>query len=376
MTSSSSSAESFLPPLLSPSTYLHHLLPTQYPSSVTASYASYAVPQFLSATASSTLMVLSTHSLLLCLYPSTPTLAPAAAALNWVIKDGLGMLGGIILNSKLGQIKGLDSNPKLYRLISGGLLDASFYLDLCSPKFPGLFLPIACVSNMFKNVSWLTASASRASIHNNLSLKANLADVTAKSGSQSVAASIIGTMGGVGMGMWFGGNWEVTIGVAVGLSVVHQGGNWWSLRRLGVRNFNRERLGRVCDVYFDKNVVEDPEGIKHLEAFEPWAKKWESNIRPGVNIQEMGWGEDDVEEWRKNGGEYRIVDDKIVFLESAENEDVVKAFLVARGEEVGRKIGVEEAGKFIDDVKRQGWRMGEGEVSVESEGGWRVRIEE
>lgn len=52
------------------------------------------------------------------------------------------MLGGIILNSKLGQIKGLDSNPKLYRLISGGLLDASFYLDLCSPKFPGLFLPI------------------------------------------------------------------------------------------------------------------------------------------------------------------------------------------------------------------------------------------
>lgn len=97
---------------------------------------------------------------------------------------------------------------------------------------------------MFKNVSWLTASASRASIHNNLSLKANLADVTAKSGSQSVAASIIGTMGGVWMGMWFGGNWEVTIGVAVGLSVVHQGGNWWSLRGLGVRNFNRERLGR------------------------------------------------------------------------------------------------------------------------------------
>ena len=172
------------------------------------------------------------------------------------------MLGGIILNSKLGQIKGLDSNPKLYRLISSFLLDVSFYADLCSPKFPGLFLPIACVSNMFKNVSWLTASASRASIHSNLSLKGNLADVTAKSGSQSVAASILGTMGGVGMGMAFGGNWEVTIGVAVGLSAVHQGGNWWSLRGLGIRNFNRERLGRVVDAYFETGKVEDPEGIK------------------------------------------------------------------------------------------------------------------
>ena len=113
-----------------------------------------------------------------------------------------------------------------------------------------------------------------------------------------------------------------------------------------------------------------------MEAFEPWAKKWDSHIRPGVNVVEMGWGQSDVEEWRKSGGQYRIADHKIVFLEGAGNEDIVKAFLVARGEELGKNINEEEADSFIKEIIRQGWRMGEGEVSVEAEGGWRIRIEE
>jgi len=43
-----------------------------------------------------------------------------------------------------------------------------------------------------KNVSFLAASASRAAIHNVLSLKGNLADVTAKSGAQAILACMVG----------------------------------------------------------------------------------------------------------------------------------------------------------------------------------------
>lgn len=43
-----------------------------------------------------------------------------------------------------------------------------------------------------KNVSFLAASASRAAIHNVLSLKGNLADVTAKAGAQTILACMIG----------------------------------------------------------------------------------------------------------------------------------------------------------------------------------------
>jgi hypothetical protein len=43
-----------------------------------------------------------------------------------------------------------------------------------------------------KNVSWLSASASRAAIHKSFALRENLADVTAKTGSQTVLASSLG----------------------------------------------------------------------------------------------------------------------------------------------------------------------------------------
>lgn len=41
---------------------------------------------------------------------------PAAAALNWVIKDGLGQLGGILLASRVNTL--FDTNPKV-RVQSG-----------------------------------------------------------------------------------------------------------------------------------------------------------------------------------------------------------------------------------------------------------------
>lgn len=47
-------------------------------------------------------------------------------------------------------------------------------------------------SSTGKNVSFLAASASRAAIHNVLSLKGNLADVTAKAGAQTILACMVG----------------------------------------------------------------------------------------------------------------------------------------------------------------------------------------
>lgn len=41
-------------------------------------------------------------------------------------------------------------------------------------------------------MSFLAASASRAAIHNMLSLKGNLADMTAKSGAQTILACMVG----------------------------------------------------------------------------------------------------------------------------------------------------------------------------------------
>tara|TARA_B110000305_G_C19309760_1_gene573436 strand:- start:254 stop:760 length:507 start_codon:yes stop_codon:yes gene_type:complete len=124
---------------------------------------------------------------------------PMAAALNWVIKDGLGQLGGVLFASYLGDSRAFDADPKRWRMVSSLAMDASTLLEIMSPLVPGSFLLVASTANVGKNISYLSASASRAALHQSLAEKSNLADVTAKAGSQAILASMIGTALGVGI---------------------------------------------------------------------------------------------------------------------------------------------------------------------------------
>lgn len=105
--------------------------------------------------------------------------------------------------------------PSRRRVPAAVALDASILLEVLTPLVPSLFLPMASAANVGpcappeprparasrhavrgregKNVSWLAASASRAGIHASLAVSDNLADVTAKTGSQTIAASLLGT---------------------------------------------------------------------------------------------------------------------------------------------------------------------------------------
>jgi hypothetical protein len=120
---------------------------------------------------------------------------PLAAALNWVLKDGLGQLGGVAYAAMIGNR--FDADPKRWRMVAALVLDAATVLEIGTPLVPGLFLPVAATANFLKNVAWLSASATRAGIHQSLAVRGNLADVTAKSASQTIAASALGT--GVGI---------------------------------------------------------------------------------------------------------------------------------------------------------------------------------
>ena len=121
------------------------------------------------------------------------------------------------------------------------------------------FLPCASIANIGKNVGFLAASASRAAIHQSLSMggttisddgadkpskdlkeeiedcssksstkavaASNLGDVTAKSGSQTIVASLLGTAIGIFLSRTFCVD-HGTAGILTGfivLSVIHQG---------------------------------------------------------------------------------------------------------------------------------------------------------
>jgi hypothetical protein len=87
---------------------------------------------------------------------------PLAAAVNWVLKDGVGQLGGIVTASMLSTQ--FDAKPRQWRFVSAMALEASCALEVCTAFVPHLFLPLAALANVGKNVAWLSASATRAGI--------------------------------------------------------------------------------------------------------------------------------------------------------------------------------------------------------------------
>ena len=196
------------------------LLPVGYPASVAPWYLRYVVLSGVAATASAAVGVLSMQSLLHAVGLGAGAI-PMAAALNWVIKDGLGQLGGMAFASVINTR--FDSNPKRWRLTAAVALDAACLIEVLTPLVPGMFVPLAAVANIGKNVSWLSASATRASMHQAMTRKGNLGDVTAKSGSQSIAGSTVGTAVGVGIASMLDASAgsPALLAVFAGMSAVH-----------------------------------------------------------------------------------------------------------------------------------------------------------
>ena len=73
-------------------------MPKDYKTSVPRSYIDYSKVYAVVALASSAAMVLSTQSLLYAIGLGAGAI-PLSAAINWVLKDGLGHLGGVLFSS-------------------------------------------------------------------------------------------------------------------------------------------------------------------------------------------------------------------------------------------------------------------------------------
>eukprot|EP00977_Amphora_coffeiformis_P006384 scaffold1361_cov165-Amphora_coffeaeformis.AAC.6 len=268
---------------------LKHFLPAQYPHSVSVGYSSYAAYSFGASIAGSAAMVLSTQTLLLAVGvvgSGSGHASVLAGALNWVLKDGVGQLGGVLYASFLGRTRRFDANPKRWRMMAALCLDLGTLLEILSPyaaKSSGLVLPLACVANVLKNMGFLTAGASRASLHQAMAIKGNLGDITAKAGSQATAAGLGGTSLGIGISTFLSSSASVETYVIAfcGLSVLHQVGNYLSVQSVPIPHFNNQRLHILLED-FCRNVVITgatsyggtrvltPEDVASQEIFLPW----------------------------------------------------------------------------------------------------------
>lgn len=122
----------------------------------------------------------------------------AAASFNWVLKDGIGQLAAVFSAAALAGR--FDDDPKRWRSAAAAAEVGARVCEAAAPLLPAAaFLPLASAANLFKSIACLATSATRARFHAHLALADNLADVTAKAGSQSIVAALVGTGGGLAL---------------------------------------------------------------------------------------------------------------------------------------------------------------------------------
>lgn len=179
---------------------------------------------------------------------------PLAATVNWVLRDGLGQLGGVIFSSVAGSR--FDADPKRWRMAAALALEASALVELLTPLAPAYFLLIASVANIGKNISFLAASASRAAIHKSFAVSENLADVTAKTGSQSIFSSTLGTGLGITLASLIGNEYGLTVGAFLVLSSLSLCSTYFSINHVTINTISVTRLELLLAHYLaiDKSL--------------------------------------------------------------------------------------------------------------------------
>ena len=104
-----------------------------------------------------------------------------AAALTWLLKDGVGMIARIVfawakgscLDSGFSNLYNLSFflkiifaiDNKRWRLVADLLNDASFFMDLLAPYFPQwCYTPFACSASLLRSIVGVAGATTRMSV--------------------------------------------------------------------------------------------------------------------------------------------------------------------------------------------------------------------
>nr|CAB3465217.1 unnamed protein product [Digitaria exilis] len=106
------------------------------------------------------------------------------------VEDGAGRVGKMLFAR---QGKKFDYDLKQLRFSGDLLMELGAGIELATAAFPQLFLPMACIANVVKNVAAVTSTSTRTPIYKAYAKGENIGDVTAKGESVGNIADLLGT---------------------------------------------------------------------------------------------------------------------------------------------------------------------------------------
>ncbi|CAL5033192.1 unnamed protein product [Urochloa decumbens] len=238
------------------------LLPDGYPHSVSSDYLNYSLWRAVQGVASQISGVLSTQALLYAVGLGKGAI-PTAAAVNWVLKDGLGYLSKIML-SKFGRH--FDVNPKGWRLFADLLENTAHGLEILTPMFPHLFVPIGAAAGAGRSAAALIQAATRSCFYAGFAAQRNFAEVIAKGEAQGMVSKFIGIGIGIVLANHIGSSVPLALVSFAGVTAIHMYCNLKSYQSIQLRTLNPYRASLVFSEYLLSGQVPS---VKEVNDEEP-----------------------------------------------------------------------------------------------------------
>ncbi|XP_073101671.1 protein root UVB sensitive 1, chloroplastic isoform X2 [Elaeis guineensis] len=238
------------------------LLPEGYPDSVSSDYLEYSLWRGVQGIASQISGVLSTQALLYAVGLGKGAI-PTAAAVNWVLKDGIGYLSKILL-SKFGRH--FDVHPKGWRLFADLLENAAYGMEILTPAFPQFFVLIGATAGAGRSASALIQAATRSCFNAGFAVQRNFAEVIAKGEAQGMVSKFLGIMLGIALANYIGTSTPLALASFGAVTGIHMYCNFKSYQSIQLRTLNPYRASLVFSEYLLSGQVPS---IKEVNDEEP-----------------------------------------------------------------------------------------------------------
>ncbi|PSR88013.1 Protein root UVB sensitive like [Actinidia chinensis var. chinensis] len=245
------------------------------PREVSGNYLEYVKWKFLHRVFSSAVQVLATQAMFRAIGVGYSRSLPSAAALNWVLKDGLGRLSRCIYTASLASA--FDTNLKRVRFSTSVLFSLSLGVELLTPAFPQYFLLLASVANIAKQISLACYLATGTAVHRSFALVDNLGEVSAKAQIQTVCFDNLGLMLAAALNILFRNNKRLLVGLpfvvypifsAIDLIGIYQG-----LKHVHLQTLTKDRLEIIINTWIQFGNVPSPAEVSKEEGIDfLWTK--------------------------------------------------------------------------------------------------------
>lgn len=263
--------------------FMSVFLPQGYPDSVSKDYLPYQLWDSIQAFASSITGTLSTHAVLKGAGVGDESATPMAATITWLLKDGTGMVGRILFAWMNGS--NLDCDPKKWRLFADFLNDIAIFIDLLSPSMKSIFTFVMCISALSKSLVGVAGGATRAALTQHQALRNNMADVSAKDGSQETLVNLSALICSLMIMPVVSGNQMLIWTLFLLFTTIHLFANYKAVSAVVMDTFNIERFQIAVNLYISlKYKSMSIQEVNKRESV--FIKLWTKTPKIGISLSE------------------------------------------------------------------------------------------